>query len=152
MPIPSWSVAPSGISRAICRPISVITASGGSCAISGSFRDTRTQASIRSASTNESPCVHGIWSFTSAITSRALSTAARTMSTETPRLTKPRASGGLTWISATSTRTRRLRMSSGISERNTGMKSARPSRIASRTFGPMKNAVCRNRPACSGCT
>ena len=42
-----------------------------------------------------------------------VSTAARTMSTETPRLTKPSRSGGLTWIRATSMRTRPEVMSCG---------------------------------------
>ena len=91
--------------------------------------------------TIESPSVRGMRGLTSAMMSSAQSTAARTMSTDAPRLTKPWASGGLTWIIATSMRTRRERISSGISDRNTGMKSARPSCTALRTFGPMKNAV-----------
>ena len=40
---------------------------------------------------------------------------------------------------------RRERMSRGISERKTGMKSARPSWTASLVFAPMKNAVWRKR-------
>ena len=41
---------------------------------------------MRSTCRNESPSVRGICGFTSAMTSGAVSTAARTMSTETPRL------------------------------------------------------------------
>jgi hypothetical protein len=74
------------------------------------------------------------------------------MSTDTPRLTKPRRSGGLTWISATPTGTRPEVMSCGISERKTGMKSARPSCTAARTLAPMKNAVWRKRASSPGCT
>ena len=43
------------------------------------------------------------------MTSVAASIAANTMSTETPRFTKPNESGGATWMSATSMGMRRLR-------------------------------------------
>ena len=44
----------------------------------------------------------GISGFTSAMTRRAFSAALFTMSTDTPKLHRPRASGGVTWMSATS--------------------------------------------------
>ncbi len=63
----------------------------------------------------------------------------------------PCASGGLTWMSATSTgNAAGLAGECGISERNTGMKSARPSCTASRTLAPMKKALCRKRPSHAG--
>ena len=89
---------------------------------------------------------------TSARMRLAVSTAALTMSTETPRLQKPWRSGGLTWIIATSTFTRPFKISCGISERKTGMKSARPSCTAERTFFPMKKAMWRKRPSSPGAT
>ncbi len=94
--------------------------------------------------------MRGMFGFTSAMMMSAESTAARTMSTDSPRLTKPWRSGSLTWMSATSTRTRRERMRAGISERKIGMKSARPSCTAFRTLAPMKNAVWRNRCSMPG--
>jgi hypothetical protein len=76
---------------------------------------------------------------------RAESTAARTMSTETPSETIPYASGGLTCTSAASTGNRLDLRRWGISERKTGEKSARPSRTACRRFGPMKKVFARKR-------
>jgi hypothetical protein len=100
----------------------------------------------------ELPRVRGIRGLTSAITRSAVSTPAGMMSTLTPRLMQPWSSGGDTWMRATSMRNRRLRMSSGISERKTGMKSARPSCTACRTLDPMKKAVCRKRLSRPGST
>ena len=50
---------------------------------------------------NPSPWTRGMWEFTWAMTTFALSTAAFTMSTLTPRLMYPCSSGGEVWIRAT---------------------------------------------------
>ena len=50
-------------------------------------------------------------------------------------------------MNATSTGIDRERTRPGISERNTGTQSARPSLTAARTFGPVKRARCRKEPS-----
>ena len=73
-------------------------------------------------------------------------TADNAISTLGPRLQKPCSSGGETCIKATSIFKIFLRNRSGISLRNTGMKSARPSFTASLKFDPMKRQLSRNIP------
>ena len=55
-------------------------------------------------------------------------------------------------MKATSTGTTRERMRPGISERNTGTQSARPSLTACRTFGPVNSARWRKEPEYLGST
>jgi hypothetical protein len=71
--------------------------------------------------TNESPSVRGMRGFTSAMSSLAHSAAALTMSTDTPSEQKPCSSGGVTWISATSTGALPLLNSAGTSDRKMGV-------------------------------
>ncbi len=68
-----------------------------------------------------SPKVRGMLALTWAMTYLALAAAALTMSTDTPRLHSPLASGGVTLISATSIGIRPLSNSLGISERKIGV-------------------------------
>ena len=67
-----------------------------------------------------SPWVRGMWRFTCATTVRAVCTAARATSTETPSEQKPCRSGGETVTSATSSGSSPPRKSCGTSERKTG--------------------------------
>ena len=85
-PMPIWRHAPSGMRLAAWRPICRQTSSGASDESSRSGSSTGMRCAMRSTCRNESPSVRGICGFTSARTSGAVSTAARTMSTETPRL------------------------------------------------------------------
>ncbi len=83
----------------------------------------------------------------SATTASACSTAASAVATESPSRQKPCSSGGETWTNATSRgRVPSLKIE-GISDRNTGVKSALPASMAARTFGPANSALCRKAPA-----
>ena len=68
------------------------------------------------------------------------------ISTLGPRLQKPCSSGGETCTKATSMFKIFLLNNSGISLRNTGIKSARPSFTACLKFAPMKRQLSRNMP------
>jgi hypothetical protein len=85
------------------------------------------------------PSVRGICALISAITTRALSTAARAASHDVPSEHRPWRSGGDSCTSATSSGTAPPVNSAGMSDRNTGTKSARPSATATRASGPTKN-------------
>jgi len=71
--------------------------------------------------TKLSPRVHGIRGFTWAITKPALAAADFTISTDTPKLQRPRRSGGVTWMSATSIGISPLANRAGISENEMGV-------------------------------
>jgi len=81
---------------------------------------TSTARSMWSTWISPSPCVRGMRGFTWAMTVRAVCTAARVTSTDTPSEQKPCRSGGETWMSATSSGRSPPRNSSGTSERKTG--------------------------------
>ena len=81
---------------------------------------TATRASKRSICTKLSPWVRGIAGLTSAIAWRVTASTAGVRSTDTPRLTKPRASGGETWSIATSIGSLPLARSRGTSSRLIG--------------------------------
>jgi hypothetical protein len=86
------------MNSAICRVSSVISTIGTSI----SRFSVGTSTSMSYTCRLEFPRVRGMWGLTCAITSEAFSAALRTTSTETPRLHRPSASGGVTWIKATS--------------------------------------------------
>ncbi len=118
--MPIWSVAPSSTSSAQWRPMarSVSVRTWGGTSWMGS--STSTIASIWSTWMRPSPWVRGMRGFTWAMTVRAVWTAARVTSTETPREQNPWRSGGDTCTSATSRGRIPVRKSDGTSERNTG--------------------------------
>lgn len=76
--------------------------------------------------------------------------AAIAASADVPTVQKPCLSGGESCRMAASSVTRPLVKRSGMSDRNTGVKSARPSSIAFRSPGPVKSEFDRNRGAHSG--
>ncbi len=120
-PMPIWRVAPSSTREPTQRPMARDTSSGGGWVTSGSGESCSTMASMASAAMKLSPRVRGMRGLTSAMITRAHSTAGFTMSTETPRLQKPCSSGGVTWMRATSMGTRPLRNRRGTSERKMGV-------------------------------
>jgi hypothetical protein len=93
-----------------------------------------------------------MFGFTWAMTMRAVCTAASEVSTETPSEQKPWRSGGDTCRMATSRSMVRDRKSAGMSDRNTGMKSAAPASMAARTGGPAKSDTDRKRSRCAAST
>ena len=97
---------------------------------------TRTAWSIRSAGIRLSPRVRGMAGLISAMTVVAASTAARVMSTETPRLHMPSASGGATCTSATSSGRCPSVNIAGTSASDTGTYSISPVASRSRTSLP----------------
>ena len=87
--MPVCSVAPSGIERRDVPAdlaLDLVRAARPRSSSSGASTGHQVVDAIDTC-TNESPCVRGMRGLTSAMTSSAASTAARTMSTETPRLT-----------------------------------------------------------------
>ena len=149
-PIPSWRVAPSSTSPATWAPMASSAAPGAGGASSGGGSSTATVAWKRLTWTKESPRLRGTAGLSWATTRRADSAAALATSTEVPREQKPWASGGETLSRATSRGRRPERKRSGMSERKTGTKSARPACTASRTLAPTKRARWRKLPASSG--
>ena len=100
--MPNSIVEPSSTRAATYSPIRRVSSFGsGSCtSISGSSAGTSTSMSWTYRKLL--PSVRGMWGLTWAMTRLAFSAALLTMSTEMPRLHMPRLSGGVTWISATS--------------------------------------------------
>ena len=102
---------------------------------------------------NESPCVRGIRGFTSAMTKLGgVDGGAHDVDRDAEADVAVRVGRAHLDQRHVDAHAPRLGSARGISERKTGMKSARPSCTASRTFSPMKNAAWRKRPASSGRT
>src|ERR1039458_3901647 len=96
-PIPTCSVAPSGISAATCSAMRACTSVGGSAWSSTSGRQVGTMAVIWLRCRNVSPIARGMRSFISATTMRARRAAVSVQSAPTPRLTprwRPEPVGG----------------------------------------------------------
>ena len=148
--MPICSVEPSSTSSAIeladGAPRSSVSGPG-TCSCSG--RSVAMKASSRSTGTTVLPCVRGIRALISAMSSVAVSAAARAASTEVPSVQKPWRSGGESCSSAASSVTWPDRKSPGMSDRKIGTKSARPSSIAARSGAPVKSETDRNWPALS---
>ena len=120
-PMPHSIVLPSSTSRAMFCPIlrSVSSGSWIGTVMTGSSQGTI--MSICPTCRNESPSVRGMQALTWAMTYRALATADFTMSTDTPRLHRPLASGGDTLTSAASMGMRPESNSRGMSDRKIGV-------------------------------
>ena len=84
------------------------------------------------------------------MTSFAAWAAAFVTPTSTPKEQKPCSSGGVTWMSATSSGRTPDEKRSGISPRRHGVKSARPSFTAARTFSLTKSVFTRRWPSSFG--
>ena len=99
---------------------------------------------------NDSPSVRGIRALSWTITVFATRIAACIASTDVPSEQNPCASGGLALTSTASSGSSPARNSWGMSDRNTGTKSARPSLTARRALWPMNSARWRKWGAISG--
>ena len=121
LPYPTWIVSPSSTMLATWRPMRRAISSGTVVAYSSSGSSCATTKSTSLTWRKPSPCTRGISRFTCAITSEAPRIAALTMSTLTPRLRKPWASGSEVWISATSRPSTRRWKRSGTCERKIGV-------------------------------
>ena len=152
-PMPICSVAPSGIRlRDVAADLRGRRRRAARTRSSGSGSSTGTRCAMRSTWRNESPSVRGICGLTSAMTSVGrVDGRADDVDGDAEAHVAVRV-GRAHLDERDVDATRPLRMSCGISDRKTGMKSARPSCTASRTFGPMKNAVCRKRSLEPGAT
>ena len=149
-PIPSWSVAPSGMRSAmyaaIRRSMSPITGRGDSY---GGWSHSIAR-SIWLTWMNDSPSVRGMDGLNWTMTVLAASTAACMASTDVPSEQNPWRSGGVTLANTASSGSSPDRKTAGTSERKIGTKSARPSLTALRALGPMNSARCRKWGAISG--
>jgi len=120
-PMPSSTVDASSTSAATNSPMRSVVGLGLGGRYSMTADCTGTSTSMSVTWTKLSPSVRGISGLISAMTKLAFSAAALTMSTDTPRLHMPRASGGVTWMSAASSGSCPELKRRGMSERKIGV-------------------------------
>jgi len=119
-PMPSWRVAPSGMSSVMWSAIRFSTSAAGFGSSSGSSCVCSTSLVTWETWMKASPSTRGIRSFTWAMTMRAQSAAALVASVSTPKDMNPCSSGGETWTTAASSGMIRSRKRRGIWCRKTG--------------------------------